>query len=268
MVRRKKKKKKRVLFLIYSINLNHFLVLLDDVGGIRLCDFGFGNLFDANKLLDTYCGSPFYAAPEMVTATPYRGPPVDMWSCGVILYAMLTGQLPFHCDTMPELFKKISLGLYREPSTLSEEALSLIRCLLCRNPKRRITAEGVLKHAWLEDRRSSFKKLIKIPTTVSMTFKMPKSSSPSTFDLVALPSPVVSVGDEELASYNNLQPNQKASKATQFLLHAIHRKSQVAPSKEKPKDTSKKGGKALGIVADRIKRLFSNSLVHKRLMPT
>ncbi|KAI8389377.1 kinase-like domain-containing protein [Blakeslea trispora] len=139
-------------------------VLLDKAGTIRLCDFGFGKIFDATQLLDTYCGSPFYAAPEMVTATPYRGPPVDMWSCGVILYAMLTGQLPFHCDTMPELFKKISMAEYMEPSTLSIEALDLIRSLLCRNPKRRMTAEGVLKHAWLKNNGMTKKKKRKRPT--------------------------------------------------------------------------------------------------------
>lgn len=262
-------------------------VLVDKVGNIRLCDFGFGKLFDATKLLDTYCGSPFYAAPEMVTATPYRGPPVDMWSCGVILYAMLTGQLPFHCETMPELFKKISLAHYSEPSTLSDEALNLIKCLLCRNPKRRITAENVLKHAWLDDQNnSSMKKMMKIPAAMSMTFRTHsyyKNSNkrnsaayiyPKTFNLSStsptstLPSPVISVGDEELASYSTPE-KQKASKRTRFLLHALNKnKSQVAPTREKAKDTTKKGSRALLLTTDRIKKFISNSFIHRRLMTT
>lgn len=260
---------------------------MDKVGNIRLCDFGFGKLFDATKLLDTYCGSPFYAAPEMVTATPYRGPPVDMWSCGVILYAMLTGQLPFHCETMPELFKKISIAHYSEPRTLSDEALNLIKCLLCRNPKRRITAENVLKHAWLDDQNiNSMKKMMKIPAAMSTTFRThsyyknsSKQSSgtyiyPKTFNLSStsptstLPSPVISVGDEELASYST-PDQQKASKKTRFLLQALNKnKSQVAPTRERTKDTTKKGSRALLLTTDRIKKFISNSFIHRRLTTT
>jgi serine/threonine protein kinase len=262
------------------------LVLLDKLGSIRLCDFGFGKKFDTNRLLDTYCGSPFYAAPEMVTATPYRGPPVDMWSCGVILYAMLTGQLPFHCDTMPELFKKISLAQYTEPDMISDDALNLIKCLLCRNPKRRITAEAALKHAWLDE--SSSKKLIKIPSAATFRYhhlaarekftkKHTRASYPytATFDISSsptstMPSPIVSVGDEELASYKSpSSDHHKASKATRFLLHALNKKSQVAPSREIKKDhTSKKGSKAMLITAERIKRFFSTAFIQRRLTTT
>lgn len=273
-------------------------MLVDKLGSIRLCDFGFGKIFDASKLLDTYCGSPFYAAPEMVTATPYRGPPVDMWSCGVILYAMLTGQLPFHCDTMPELFRKISLAQYVEPTTLSVEALSLIRSLLCRNPKRRITAENVLKHAWLTDQplsnntaSSIRKKMIKrIPSSATAStfvkkYHQHKSTAaknniyPST-SLVSpvstLPSPVISVGDEELASYSTPDQHQRSSassKATRFLLlHSLYnnKKSQVAPSREKHQkngsfSAAKKGSRALLVTAERIKKFFANAFIQKRL---
>lgn len=260
--------------LISLINTN--LVLLDKLGSIRLCDFGFGKMFDATKLLDTYCGSPFYAAPEMVTATPYRGPPVDMWSCGVILYAMLTGQLPFHCDTMPELFKKISLAQYAEPNTLSDEALSLIKCLLCRNPKRRITAEGVLKHAWLTDNpKRMYKKKLHTLNSIHHSFTI-NNNNPTYYTMSpsptnTLPSPIISVGDEELASYSNTPDNgnQRASKATRFLLHALNKKSQVAPSREKSRDTTgKRGNKPFLVTAERIKRFFSSTFVQRRLTTT
>ncbi|OBZ89214.1 SNF1-related protein kinase catalytic subunit alpha KIN11 [Choanephora cucurbitarum] len=192
-------------------------------------------MFNATQLLDTYCGSPFYAAPEMVTATPYRGPPVDMWSCGVILYAMLTGQLPFHCDTMPELFKKISMADYCEPSTLSTEALDLIRSLLCRNPKRRMTAEGVLKHAWLHH---------------TMTKKKKRSQKEKS---------TCSVVDEEA-----LVACHQQSKAMKFLLY-IHRKSQVGPTRrEKPKEIKKKHLSMLE-TAHRFKQFISTAFIQKRL---
>lgn len=264
-----------LLLILYLFIILFFAVLLDKFGSIKLCDFGFGKLFDATKLLDTYCGSPFYAAPEMVTATPYRGPPVDMWSCGVILYAMLTGQLPFHCDTMPELFKKISLAHYSEPNSLSNEALSLIKCLLCRNPKRRITAENALKHSWLLN--NSIKKKNKATkhtlNSIHHSFIINKSTfyniSPSPTS--TLPSPIISVGDDELASYRNTPDDnsQRASKATRFLLHALNKKSQVAPSREKSKDINNKiGNKPLLVTAERIKRFFSNTFIQRRLTAT
>ncbi|CAO3587572.1 unnamed protein product [Absidia cylindrospora] len=94
-------------------------------------------------------------APEMVTATPYNGPPVDMWSCGVILYAMLTGTLPFQGDDMPQLFRKISHGIYVMPRFISSDAAHLINRLLCKNAKDRITAAACLDHPWFKSSTSS-----------------------------------------------------------------------------------------------------------------
>ncbi|ORX62474.1 Pkinase-domain-containing protein, partial [Hesseltinella vesiculosa] len=125
-------------------------VLIDRKQRVRLCDFGFGKrIKERQEVLSTYCGSPFYAAPEMVTATPYRGPPVDMWSCGVILFAMLTGTLPFQGDDMPQLFRKISQGQFCMPRYITSEAAHLIQRLLCKNAKDRITAVDCLQHPWL-----------------------------------------------------------------------------------------------------------------------
>ena len=125
-------------------------VLIDNTQRIRICDFGFGNVFkERHQVLSTYCGSPFYAAPEMVTATPYRGPPVDLWSCGVILFAMLTGSLPFQGDEMPQLFQKISRGQYTIPPYVTRDASDLIQKLLCKDAKERISAKDCLLHPWL-----------------------------------------------------------------------------------------------------------------------
>ncbi|KAI9318650.1 kinase-like domain-containing protein, partial [Dichotomocladium elegans] len=124
-------------------------VLIDRHHHIRICDFGFGKFCEQHQVLSTYCGSPFYAAPEMVTATPYRGPPVDMWSCGVILYAMLAGTLPFQGEDMPQLFRRINNATYSIPGYVSKEAADLIRRLLSKNPAQRITAEACLRHPWL-----------------------------------------------------------------------------------------------------------------------
>ncbi|KAI9485243.1 MAG: kinase-like domain-containing protein, partial [Benjaminiella poitrasii] len=125
-------------------------VMIDKSQTVRICDFGFGNIVKKqHEVLNTYCGSPFYAAPEMVTATPYCGPPVDLWSCGVILFVMLTGTLPFQGEDMPDLFYRISHCDFTFPIFIKSDAKRLIRGLLCKNANQRLTAAECLKHAWM-----------------------------------------------------------------------------------------------------------------------
>ncbi|KAI8577830.1 hypothetical protein K450DRAFT_212331 [Umbelopsis ramanniana AG] len=145
-------------------------VLLDKNQHIRLCDFGFGKVCDDQQLLTTYCGSPFYAAPEMVTATPYTGPKVDIWSCGVILFAMLSGKLPFQCENMPDLFKKISIGAYNVPHSIKSSPAALIARMLCVKPADRASAQDILEHAWLNGNYTDTQSL---STPVPLTMPKP-----------------------------------------------------------------------------------------------
>lgn len=101
-------------------------------------------------MLETYCGSPYYAAPEIVTATPYSGPAADIWSCGVVLYTMLSGKLPFQSENTPALFQKIYTGNYPLSKYICPEAAELISKMLCVEPELRPTAELVLQHPWLK----------------------------------------------------------------------------------------------------------------------
>eukprot|EP00124_Ichthyophonus_hoferi_P002027 Ihof_evm11s124 gene=Ihof_evmTU11s124 len=94
-------------------------LLLDENKNIKIIDFGFSNTYKPNSLLDTFCGSPFYAAPEMVGGRKYLGPEVDMWSIGVILYTLLCGCLPFDDTNVRTLYDKIQSGIYQVPPTLS-----------------------------------------------------------------------------------------------------------------------------------------------------
>ncbi|KAI9366096.1 kinase-like domain-containing protein [Zopfochytrium polystomum] len=98
-------------------------LLLDESKRIKIIDFGFGNNYTLDGLLDTFCGSPFYAAPEMILGKKYEGPEVDMWSLGVILFALLCGHLPFDDDNMRELYKKIASGSYACPDYLLPSTL-------------------------------------------------------------------------------------------------------------------------------------------------
>ena len=74
---------------------------------IKIADFGLANFLMDDNFLDTSCGSPNYAAPEVISGRMYAGPEVDIWSCGVILYALLCGRLPFDDENIPSLFRKI-----------------------------------------------------------------------------------------------------------------------------------------------------------------
>lgn len=123
-------------------------LLLDEHNNIKIVDFGLSNMFHQGQLLQTACGSPCYAAPEMVTGQPYVPELVDVWSCGVILFALVCGYLPFEDKRTSQLFAKIRHADYELPGFLSEGAQSLISCLLVANPKERLTLQGIRRHPW------------------------------------------------------------------------------------------------------------------------
>jgi serine/threonine protein kinase len=83
-------------------------ILMDNQKNIKIADFGLSNFLEDGEFLKTSCGSPNYASPEVISGKLYAGPEIDIWSCGVILYVMLCGQLPFDDDHVPTLFKKIN----------------------------------------------------------------------------------------------------------------------------------------------------------------
>ncbi|RKO92876.1 kinase-like domain-containing protein [Blyttiomyces helicus] len=120
-------------------------LLIDSNKCVKIIDFGFGNTFHRDKFLTTFCGSPFYAAPEMLGAKSYVGPEVDVWSLGVILYAMVTGSLPFHTEVLPELLKRIKSAEYHMPSKLSPNLADLIRRMLTVDTKKRIKLSEIIK---------------------------------------------------------------------------------------------------------------------------
>ena len=100
------------------------------------------------EFLRTSCGSPNYAAPEVISGKLYAGPEVDVWSCGVILYALLCGTLPFDDEHIPNLFKKIKSGLFHMPDYLSQNVRDLLKKMLTVDPVKRVTVEEIRKHAW------------------------------------------------------------------------------------------------------------------------
>ncbi|XP_066524493.1 NUAK family SNF1-like kinase 1 [Hoplias malabaricus] len=123
-------------------------VLLDENCNIKIADFGLSNLYHKDKLLQTFCGSPLYASPEIVNGRPYRGPEVDSWALGVLLYTLVYGTMPFDGGDHKNLIRQISSGEYREP-TQSSDARGLIRWMLMVNPDRRATVEDIANHWWV-----------------------------------------------------------------------------------------------------------------------
>jgi len=116
---------------------------------IKIADFGFSNEFEDGTKLDTFCGSPPYAAPELFQGKKYDGPEVDVWSLGVILYTMASGSLPFDGQNLKELKERVLKGKYRIPFYLSTDCESLIKKFLVVNPAKRTTLEAAMKDNWL-----------------------------------------------------------------------------------------------------------------------
>ena len=125
-------------------------LLLDENLKVKIADFGLSNIMTDGNFLKTSCGSPNYAAPEVISGKLYAGPEVDVWSCGVILYVMLCGRLPFDDEIIPNLFKKISGGIYTIPHDLSDGSKHLLRRMLVVNPLHRITVHEIMEDSWFK----------------------------------------------------------------------------------------------------------------------
>lgn len=123
-------------------------ILLTNDLDIKVADFGLSNVLQDGYFLRTSCGSPNYAAPEVISGRVYHGPEVDIWSCGVILYALLTGSLPFDEPNLSGLFKRIKSGYYNMPPLLNPDAKQLISKMLLVEPLKRATMQQVLSSPW------------------------------------------------------------------------------------------------------------------------
>ncbi|XP_064484711.1 MAP/microtubule affinity-regulating kinase 3-like isoform X12 [Ornithodoros turicata] len=124
-------------------------LLLDGEMNIKIADFGFSNEFVPGMKLDTFCGSPPYAAPELFQGKKYDGPEVDVWSLGVILYTLVSGSLPFDGANLKELRERVLRGKYRIPFYMSTDCENLLKKFLVLNPAKRATLEAIMKDKWM-----------------------------------------------------------------------------------------------------------------------
>ncbi|KAM0749587.1 Pkinase-domain-containing protein [Meredithblackwellia eburnea MCA 4105] len=160
-------------------------LLLDNDKNIKIADFGMAALEKTGKLLETSCGSPHYASPEIVSGFTYHGSSSDIWSCGIILFALLTGRLPFDDENIRELLAKVKKGRFTMPEELPAAAQDLIRKMLDVDPERRIKMADIQAHPWVTRRPPR------------LPYRMPS--------LQQIDHPVSSVEDIDTEIFDNLQ---------------------------------------------------------------
>ena len=199
-------------------------LLLDSRANVKIADFGLSNVMHDGHFLKTSCGSPNYAAPEVISGRLYAGPEVDVWSCGVILYALLCGSLPFDDENIPNLFKKIKGGIYTLPSHLSPGARDLIPRMLLVDPLKRITIPEIRQHPWFT---------IHLPRYIAVMQAGPSSSIATMVD-ADLVREVERLGFEHQFIIESLRSRQqnKATVAYHLLADNRHRMPSSAYLKE------------------------------------
>ncbi|UZJ57009.1 hypothetical protein CBS101457_006329 [Exobasidium rhododendri] len=124
-------------------------ILISKTGNIKIIDFGLSNLFSPHSNLSTFCGSLYFAAPELLNAKAYIGPEVDVWSFGIVLYVLVCGKVPFDDQSMPALHAKIKKGQVEYPAWLSGECKHILSRMLVTNPQQRATLPEILAHPWM-----------------------------------------------------------------------------------------------------------------------
>ncbi|CAB4284915.1 unnamed protein product [Prunus armeniaca] len=145
-------------------------LLLDENENLKVSDFGLSALGESKRqdgLLHTTCGTPAYVAPEVINRKGYDGTKADIWSCGVILYVLLAGYLPFHDSNLMEMYRKIGKGDFKFPNWFSPEVRKLLSKILDPNPKTRISMAKIMQNSWFR------KGLVQKPVIAEVPVKEP-----------------------------------------------------------------------------------------------
>ena len=124
-------------------------ILISRSGQIKIIDFGLSNLFSPSSHLSTFCGSLYFAAPELLNAKAYKGPEVDVWSFGIVLYVLTCGKVPFDDQNMVALHEKIKRGNVEYPTHLSTDCKNIMSRMLVVNPAHRATIAEIAIHPWM-----------------------------------------------------------------------------------------------------------------------
>ncbi|KAF8396024.1 hypothetical protein HHK36_017636 [Tetracentron sinense] len=150
---------------VYHRDLKPENLLLDENGNLKVSDFGLSAIAESKRqdgLLHTTCGTPAYVSPEVINRKGYDGAKADTWSCGVILFVLMAGYLPFHDSNLMEMYRKIGKGVFKCPNWFSSEVRKLLSKILDPNPSTRISIDKIMENSWF--RRAFYSKPTKIET--------------------------------------------------------------------------------------------------------
>ncbi|BAF22550.1 cBL-interacting protein kinase 2 [Oryza sativa Japonica Group] len=188
---------------VYHRDLKPENLLLDENSNLKVSDFGLSALADCKRqdgLLHTTCGTPAYVAPEVINRRGYDGAKADIWSCGVILFVLLAGYLPFHDKNLMDMYKKIGKAEFKCPSWFNTDVRRLLLRILDPNPSTRISMDKIMENPWF--RKGLDAKLLRynlqpkdaIPVDMSTDFDSfnsaptleKKPSNLNAFDIISL----------------------------------------------------------------------------------
>lgn len=139
---------------VYHRDIKPENILLDENGNLKVSDFGLSALVESKEhdiLLHTTCGTPAYVAPEVIKRKGYDGAKADIWSCGIVLFVLLAGYLPFHDSNLIEMYRKISKAELKCPSWFKPEVCRLLSDMLNPNPESRISIAKIKEYSWFEN---------------------------------------------------------------------------------------------------------------------
>ncbi|KHJ81895.1 hypothetical protein OESDEN_18416, partial [Oesophagostomum dentatum] len=145
-------------------------LLLDERNNIKVADFGMASLQVEGSMLETSCGSPHYACPEVIRGEKYDGRKADVWSCGVILYALLVGALPFDDDNLRNLLEKVKKGVFHIPHFVPADVQSLLRAMIEVDPAKRYS---VTSSRFTSRCKYAYPKIHPVPFQLADVFRHP-----------------------------------------------------------------------------------------------
>ncbi|KAH9626182.1 hypothetical protein KSS87_002427 [Heliosperma pusillum] len=205
---------------VYHRDLKLENLLIDEDGTLKVSDFGLSALVESKRqdgMLHTMCGTPAYVAPEVINKRGYDGAKADIWSCGVILYVMLAGYLPFKGANLIDMYKKITRADYSCPDWFPADARRLLLRILDPNPKTRIPISKIMESSWFK--KGSAKVKVDAKENVAMEVRtlekkleIPKRTNLNAFDIISMSSGLdlsgLFVGDDnrEDIRFTSLQP--------------------------------------------------------------
>ncbi|KAL9230516.1 hypothetical protein vseg_005855 [Gypsophila vaccaria] len=207
-------------------------ILLDDEGMIKVCDFGLSAVAESPKksdhLLQTACGTPAFAAPEIVgrARAGYDGCKADAWSCGVILFVLLTGYLPFDDSNLVAMYRKMHKREFRFPAWVSKPARGLITRLLDPNPETRLSIEEVMKDGWFKNQGLVYPRSVSLGDMASLEEKKNKKAegvvenktSMNAFEIISMSSGLNLSGMFEMADGKGRREKRFTSRETKAVV--------------------------------------------------